>query len=95
MQASALLLHWVLPLGMLSVGLNYLFIFPPSYVALCGSKAHHRLAVRVFPGVWKLLSFLRLTSQDPSPSLPLLSLFLSFTFFPTAFQRQWAAFLSA
>ena len=23
---------------------NYLFIFPPDYVALCGSKAHHRLS---------------------------------------------------
>ena len=34
--------------------------------------------VRVFPGVWKLLFFLRLPSQDGSPSLPLLSLFLSF-----------------
>ena len=37
-------------------------------------------AVRVFPGVWKPL-FLRLPSQDGSPSLPLLSLFLSFIFF--------------
>ena len=26
------------------MGFNYLFIFPPSYVALCGSKAHHRLS---------------------------------------------------
>ena len=26
------------------MGLNYLFIFPPGYVALWGSKAHHRLA---------------------------------------------------
>ena len=25
------------------MGFNYLFIFPPSYVALCGSKACHRL----------------------------------------------------
>ena len=25
------------------MGFNYLFIFPLSYVALCGSKAHHRL----------------------------------------------------
>ena len=25
------------------MGFNYLFIFPTSYVALCGSKAHHRL----------------------------------------------------
>ena len=29
------------------------------------------LAVRVFPGVWKLLSFLRLPSLDGAPSLPL------------------------
>ena len=32
-----------LPLGTYSVGFNYLFIFPPSYVAFCGSKACHRL----------------------------------------------------
>ena len=38
--------------------------------------------VRVFSGVWKLLSFLRLPSRDRSPSLPLLSLFLSFIFCP-------------
>ena len=25
------------------MGFNYLFIFPPSYVALCDSKASHRL----------------------------------------------------
>ena len=25
------------------MGFNYLFIFPPCYVALCASKAHHRL----------------------------------------------------
>ena len=50
-------------------------------------------AVRVFPGVWKLLSLLRLPSQDRAPSLPLSSLFLSFIFFPTSFRRQWAAFL--
>ena len=36
--------------------------------------------VRVFPGVWKLLSFLRLPSQDGSPSLPLLSLFVFYIF---------------
>ena len=32
-----------LPLGSKSVGFNYLFIFPPCYVALCASKARHRL----------------------------------------------------
>ena len=53
------------------------------------------LPMRVFPGVWKPLFFLRLPSWDRSPSLPLLSLFLSFIFCPTSFQRQWAAFLGA
>ena len=43
MQASALLLHWELLLGTYSVGFTYLFIFPPGYVALSGSKARHRL----------------------------------------------------
>ena len=39
-------------------------------------------AVRVLPRVWKLLAYLRLPSRDGSPSLPLLSLFLSFVFLP-------------
>ena len=38
----------------------------------------------VFPGVWKL-PLLRLPSRDRSPSLGLLSLFLSFIFCPTSF----------
>ena len=50
--------------------------------------------MRGFPGVWKL-PLLRLPSRDGSPSLTLLSLFLSFIFCPTSFQRQWAAFLGA
>ena len=31
-------------LGTWSVGFKYLFIFPPCYVALCASKARHRLS---------------------------------------------------
>ena len=50
--------------------------------------------MRRFPGVWKL-PLLRLPSRDGSPSLALLSLFLSFIFCPTSFWRQWAAFLGA
>ena len=72
----------------------YLFFLPvmlPSEVPRLATDS----PVRVFPGVWKLLSFLRLPSQDRSLSLPLLSLFLSFIFFPTSFRRQWAAFLGA
>ena len=37
--------------------------------------------VRVFPGVWKLFTFLRLPSQDGFLSLPLLSLFFIFYIF--------------
>ena len=37
--------------------------------------------VRVFPGVWKLLFFLRLPSWDGALSLPLLSLFFVFYIF--------------
>ena len=50
--------------------------------------------VRGFPGVWKL-PLLRLPSRDGSPSLALLSLFLSFIFCPTSFRRQWTASLGA
>ena len=42
------------------------------------------LPVRGFPGVWKL-PLLRLPFWDRSPSLNLLSLFLSFLFCPTSF----------
>ena len=40
-------------------------------------------AVRVFPGVWKLLSFLRLPSQDRAPPyLFCLSFYLLYFFLP-------------
>ena len=50
--------------------------------------------LREFPGVWKL-PLLWLPSQDRSPSLTLLSLFLSFIFCPTSFWRRCSAFLGA
>ena len=61
------------------MGFNYLFIFPPCYVALCAFKAHYRLS----SVSWCLETslFLRLPSWDAAPFLPLLSLFLSFIFF--------------
>ena len=49
-------------------------------------------AVRVFLGVWKLLSFLRLPSQDGAPSLPLLFLFFSFIFFLPPFEDNGLLF---
>ena len=82
-----------LPLDTYSVGFNYLFIFPPSYVVLCGSKAHHRLGSESVSWCLETSLFLRLPSWDRALSLPLLSLFLSFIFFPTSFRRHWASFL--
>ena len=95
MQASALLLRWgsycwASNLWVLIIYLFFLPVMLPSVLPKLGTDS----AVRGFHGVWKLL-FLRLPSQDGAPSLPLLSLFLSFIFFPTSFQRQWAAFLGA
>ena len=96
MQASALLLRWgsyhsALNLWVLIIYLFSLPIMLPSVVPRLATDS----GVRVFPGVWKLLSFLRLPSRDGALSLPLLSLFLSFIFFPFSLQRQWAAFLGA
>ena len=87
MQASALLLRWgsYRRARNLRVLIVYLFFIPvmlPSVLPKLGTDS----AVRRFPGVWKLL-FLRLPSWDRTPSLPLLSLFLSFIFFPTSFRR--------
>ena len=50
------------------------------------------LPVRVFHGVWKLLSFLRLPSQDGALSLPLLSLVFSFIFFLPPFEDNGLLF---
>ena len=79
MQASALLLHWgsyhwACNLWGLIIYLFFLPVILPSEVPRLATD----LPVRVFPGVWKLLSSLRLPSQEGSPSLPLLSLFLYF-----------------
>ena len=63
----------------------YLFFLPirlPSKI----QKLPPDPPVRGFPGVWKL-PLLRLPSQDGSPSLALLSLFLPFIFCPTSFRR--------
>jgi len=95
-DAKALLLLWgtYCWAGNLWVLIIYLFFLPvtlPSMVPRLATDS----AVRVFPVVWKLLSFLRLPSQYGATSLSLLSLFLCFIFFPTSFRRQWAAFLGA
>ena len=72
MRASVLLLHWgsyrwAYNLWVLIIYLFFLPVMLPSVVPRLDTD----LAVRVFPGVWKLLSFLRLPSLDGAPSLPL------------------------
>ena len=47
---------------------------------------------RVFPGVWKLLSFLRLPSREGALSLPLLSLFGLLYFFQPPFEDNGLLF---
>ena len=89
-----LLLHWGVTVGLVICGVS-VFIFPPCYVALCVSKARHRLGSESVSWCLETSLFLRLPSQDRALSLPLLSLFLSFIFFPTSFRREWAAFLGA
>ena len=75
-------------------GLYLFIIFLPGYVALWDSKTLHRHAAERIS--WCLeTSLLRLPPRDGSPSLTLLSLFLSFIFCSTSFWRQWAACLVA
>ena len=71
----------------------YLFFLPVMLPSV-----HPRLSTDTSENVsWCLETslYLRLPSQDGALSLPLLSLFLSFIFFPTSFWRQWVDFLGA
>ena len=63
------------------MGFNYLFIFPLCYIALCASKARHRLSCESVSWCLETSLFLRLPSQDGGPSLHLLSLFFVFYIF--------------
>ena len=63
------------------VGLNYLFIFPPGYVALCGSKVRHRLSSESVS--WCLETSLDFKTPFPGPSsvpTSFVSLFIFFIF---------------
>ena len=93
MQASALLLRWgsyrwARNLWVLIV---YLF-FLPVIVALCASKAQHRLGSENVSWCLETSLFLRLPSRDGAPSLPLLSLFLSFIYFLPPFEDNGLLF---
>ena len=71
---------------------NYLFIFLPCYVALCASKARHRLGSESASWCLETSLFLRLPSQDGVPSLPLLSLFFVFYIFSYLFSKTMSCF---
>ena len=93
MWAFGLLLCWEWQLGVFSV---FVFVFfSPGYFALWDSKTSHRpTRERVYCCV-ETFPLSQPPPQDGSPSLTLLSLFLSFIFCPTSFWREWAAFLGA
>ena len=77
------------------MGLNYLFIFPLTYVALWGSKAHHRLSSESVS--WCLETSLFLKTPFPGRiSVPtsFASLFICYIF-SYLLLKTMAAFLSA
>ena len=79
---------WACNLWVLIIYLFFLLVMLPSVVLRLSADS----PVRVFPGVWKLLSFLRLPFWDISPSLPLLYLFLSFIFFSYLLSKTMGCF---
>ena len=77
--------------GLIICWFNYLFIFLPCYVALCASKACHRLRSESVSWCLETSLFLRLPSRDETPfpgwsSLPTSFVsFFVFYIFPTCF----------
>ena len=63
------------------MGFNYVFIFPPNYVALCGSKAHHRLGSESFSWCLEISLFLK-TPMELHPYLFSLPFCLLYFFLP-------------
>ena len=83
MQASALLLRWgsyrwACNLWVLIIYLFFLLVMLPSLAPRLATDS----AVRMFPGIWKLLSFLRLPSQDEAPFLYLCLSYILYFFLP-------------
>ena len=88
MRASGLLLCWELLLGTYSVGFFFFFfLFLPVMLPSEIPKLPHRPACERVSYCLET-SPSRLLPQLRSPSLTLLSLFLSFIFCPSSFQRE-------
>ena len=81
-----------LQLGSLSMGFNYLLIFPPYYVSFCASKARHRLGSESVPWCLETSLFLRLPPRDGAPSLSLWSLFFIFYIFSYLLSKTMGCF---
>ena len=67
MQVSALLLHWGSYRWAPNLWVLIIYLFPPCYVALCASKAHHRLGSESVFWCLETSLFSRLPSQDGTP----------------------------
>ena len=74
------------------MGFNYLLIFPPYYVALCASKAQHRLSSESVSWCLETSLFLRLPYWDGALSLPLLSLFFCLLYFSYLLSKTMGCF---
>ena len=83
--------RWACNLWVLIIYLFFLPVMSPSVLPRLAADS----AVRVFPGVWNFSRFETLFLGRSSIPTYFVSFFLSFIFFPTSFQRQWAAFLVA
>ena len=65
------------------MGFNYLFIFPPNFVALCGSKARHKLGSESVSWCLETSLFLdSLSGLELHPYLFCLSFCLLYFFLP-------------
>ena len=69
------------------------FLFSPSYVAFRDSRSPDRPVCQRVSYCVETSPPSQLPHQNRSPSLSLLSLFLSFILCPNSFRREWAAFL--
>ena len=79
-------------MGKFSLSLSF---FSPGFVDFWDFKIPQGPASERVPCCLETSPPSRLHPQDGSPSLTLLTLFLSFIFCPTSFQKEWAAFLGA
>ena len=86
---SAASLLGELPLGTESVGFNYLFTVPPCYVALCASKARHRLGCENVSWCLETSLFKSLfLGRDSLPPYPLCPFFRLLYFFLPVFEAN-------